>query len=98
MIVVANEAQANILNEIARLTEWIADELKNITTDVTYANQAIENGEIIVRTPDTTRLTKSIAEREGLYKAAAFTGIAQEDINLALTLTETGGRRYFTTK
>ena len=98
MNIVANEAQANILNEIARLTEWIADELKNITTDVNYANKAIENGEIMVRTPDTTRLTKSIAEREGLYKAATFTGIAQEDINLALTLTEAGARHYFTTK
>lgn len=98
MIVVANEAQANILNEISRLTEWIADELKNITTDVNYANKAIENGSSMVLVPDTSRLAKYAAEREGLYKAAYFAGIAQEDINLAATLTETGERQYFTTK
>ena len=98
MIIVANEAQATILNEISRLTEWIAGELKKIATDVNYANQAIDNGEIMVRTPDTTSLTKYTAEREGLYKAAVFTGVGEENIKLATTLTENGARRHFTTK
>jgi len=98
MIVVANEAQATILNEISRLTEWITDELKNISKDVEYANKALEKGEIVVHTPDTTRLTKYSSEREGLCKAAVFSEIDEETINLATTLAETGYRRHFTTK
>lgn len=98
MIVVANEAQAQMLSEISRLTENIKDELKNIAKDVEYANGAIAQGDIMVHTPDTTRLTKLTAEREGLYKAAVFTGIDEENIKLATTLTESGTRRHFTTK
>lgn len=98
MIVVANEAQANTLNEISRLTEWIVEELGYISDDVANANKAIENGSSMVRVPDTARLAKHSAEREGLYKAAYFAGVAEEDLKLAATLTETGSRHYFTTK
>lgn len=98
MIVVANEAQAQMLGEISRLTENIKDELKNIATGVNYANEAIAQGEIMVHTPDITRLTKLTAEHEGLYKAAVFAGIDEENIKLATTLTENGYRRHFTTK
>lgn len=98
MIIVANEAQATILNEIARLTEWITDELKNISKDVEYANKVLENGEITVHAPDTTRLTQYSSEREGLCKAAMFSGIDKDTLKLATTLAETGCRRHFTTK
>lgn len=93
-IIVNTEAEAIILSEVARITEYMTKELNDIASEAARKAQDLAAGQFVSHMPDTTRLNNWAKERDGLLNAARAMNIDAETITTALALTD-GKRARF---
>lgn len=90
-ITTTSPALATVLNEIAKLSDYLNDELVKVAWETSQAREALASGDWVAFFPDTTKVNKYAAQREALLVTTKALGATDEELKLALSST----RPYF---
>ena len=90
-ITVKSHALAAVLNEIAKWSDNLNDELTKIARETAQAQEALAAGNWIAFTPDTAKVSECHSKREALISVTKALGVTAEELAQAMA----PGRPYF---